>query len=292
MVFYDINFEQFFYLILFIFFMPKEAKESSHSNTPDETVTINIMPLITPIALLISALMISISIFVSINKLGTQLASGIKTGDSVAEGNADNKPNDVAVDPAQQADNTKVSTKIDDDAIKGNKNKAKVGIVEFSDYECPFCKRFYTDTLPQITKEFIDTDKAIFVYRDLPLDALHPNARNSAEAAECAGEESPAKYLEFHNKIFETSDELSATKLKDIAKEIGLNTGKFNDCFDSKKMADEVKKDESDAAAAGINGTPGFVVGTLKSDGTVEGEVISGALPFSEFQKVIDKYLQ
>ncbi len=271
--------------------MPKEAKESSHGSTPEETVSINIMPLITPIALLISALMISITIFVSINKLGTQLAGGVKTGDTVAEGNTDNKPNDVVVDPAQQAENAKVSAKLDDDAVKGNKDKAKVGIVEFSDYQCPFCKRFYTDTLPQIAKEYIDSDKAVFVYRDLPLDALHPNARSAAEAAECAGEESPAKYLEFHNNIFETSDELSATKLKDIAKEIGLNTGKFNDCFDNKKMADEVKKDESDAAAAGINGTPGFVVGKLEADGTVNGELISGALPFSEFQKIINKYL-
>lgn len=270
--------------------MPKETKESSHKNTQEETVSINIMPLVTPIALLVSALMISISIFVSINKLGTQLAGEVKVGDSVAADDT-NKGNDVVVDPGQQQENSKVSANIDDDAIKGNKDKAKVGIVEFSDYQCPFCKRFYSDTLSQIAKEYIDTDKAIFVYRDLPLDALHPNARSAAEAAECAGEESPAKYLEFHNNIFETSDELSESKLKDIAKEIGLNTGKFNDCFDNKKMADEVKKDESDAAAAGINGTPGFVVGTLEDDGTVNGELISGAMPFSEFQKVINKYL-
>lgn len=267
--------------------MSKVTKDSA----VEETVSIDIQPLLTPIALLISALMISITMFVSINKLGSQLAGGVNL-DKPAENNNADTNNDIQLDNGQPADNQKATTSLDDDAVKGNKDKAKVAIVEFSDYECPFCKRFYEQTLSQLTKEYIDTNKAVFVYRDLPLDALHPNARNAAIAAECAGDESAAKYLEYHNNIFETEDVLSEDKLKDIAKEIGLNTNKFNDCFDNERTADEVKKDESDAAAVGINGTPGFVVGTLKSDGTVEGEVISGALPFSEFQKVIDKYLQ
>lgn len=265
--------------------MPKDISDTKTVRTTDDTVTVDIQPLITPIALLISALMISITIYVSIAKLGNQLSGGIKTGNTpTAEGTV------APTDNGAPAEAQKVTTNIDDDAIKGNRDKAKIAIVEFSDYECPFCKRFYDETEAQLIKEYVDTNKAIFVYRDLPLDALHPNARNAAIAAECAGEEGDGKYYEYYSGVFGTTDVLSKDKLKSIASDIGLNIDKFNDCFDNQKTADEIKKDESDAAAVGINGTPGFVVGKLNEDGTVDGEVISGAHPFAEFQRVIGLY--
>jgi protein-disulfide isomerase len=272
--------------------MSKDSMDSPKAvRTTEDTVTVDIQPLLTPIALLISALMISITIYVSVAKLGTQLAGGIKTGNNpVVEGNTGN--NNAPADNGAAAPATKVTTSIDDDAVKGNKDEAKVAIVEFSDFECPFCKRFYEQTEGQLIKEYVDTNKAIFVYRDLPLDALHPNARSAAIAAECAGEEGDGKYYDYYAGIFSTSDVLSKDTLKSIAEDIGIDTGKFNDCLDNQKTADEVKKDEGDAAAVGINGTPGFVVGTLKEDGTVEGEVISGAQPFSEFQRIIETYMK
>ena len=167
---------------------------------------------------------------------------------------------------------------VDDDPVKGDKN-APVTIVEFSDFQCPFCERFYTQTLSQIENEYIKTGKVKLVYRDFPL-GFHQYAQKAAEAAECADEQ--GKFWEFHNKIFENQQQLSLDSLKQWASEIGLETNKFNNCLDSGKMTSEVQKDLKDGSAAGISGTPGFII---------NGQLVSGAQPFSAFKQVIDAEL-
>src|SRR3989344_5308544 len=152
--------------------------------------------------------------------------------------------------------NGPIEVSVDDDAFIGEEN-ALVTIVEFSDYQCPFCERFYLQTLDQLKKEYIDTGKVKLVYRDFPLD-FHPNAQKAAEAAECAGEQN--KYWEMHNKLFESGVEGGVATFKVYAKDLGLDTGKFDTCLDSGKTASEVKKDMQDGSAAGISGTPGFII--------------------------------
>ena len=171
-----------------------------------------------------------------------------------------------------------VEASADDDAFKGDKN-APVTIIEFSDYECPFCTRFYTQTLVQIQKEYIDTGKVKFVYRDFPL-GFHQNAQKAAEAAECAGEQD--KYFELHDKLFDNGVAGGVASFKQFAGQIGLNQGDFDNCLDSGKMASEVKKDFQDGQSYGVSGTPAFFV---------NGQVISGAQPFSAFKQMIDAEL-
>lgn len=186
------------------------------------------------------------------------------------------------------------STTIDDDPILGNKDGAKVAIVEFSDYECPFCERFWQQTLPQIKSNYIDTGKVILVYRDLPLTSIHPNAQRYANAVNCALDQGGATaYYKMHDAVFGavTAGELSNSRLGDLAAGVGLNKADLENCIASNKYDAEINADASAATAAGINGTPGFVVGILNADGTVTGEVISGAQPFAQFQTIIDKYL-
>ncbi|MBS3128381.1 DsbA family protein [Candidatus Woesearchaeota archaeon] len=166
----------------------------------------------------------------------------------------------------------------DDDAFKGNAN-APVTIIEFSDFQCPFCKRFYEDTLPQLLKEYVDTGKAKFVYRDYPLD-FHPQAQKAAEAAECAGDQ--GKFWEMHDKLFENQQSLSVENHKKWATELDLDTTKFNDCLDTGKNAEEVQKDLAEGSAAGVSGTPGFFVNN---------QIISGAVPFAVFKEAIDAEL-
>ena len=168
---------------------------------------------------------------------------------------------------------------VDDDTVQGSAN-APVTIVEFSDYQCPFCQRFYQQTLPQIEQNYIQTGKAKFVYRDFPLSSIHPFAQKAAEAAECAGEQ--GKYYEMHNKLFGEGVTGGVDGYKQFAKDIGLDTAKFNDCIDSGKMAAEVSKDQQDGVAVGIQGTPGFII---------NGEVISGAQPYERFKAAIDAAL-
>jgi protein-disulfide isomerase len=167
---------------------------------------------------------------------------------------------------------------MDDDAIKGDKN-APVTIIEFSDYECPFCARFYSDTLSQIDEKYIKTGKVKFVYRDFPL-GFHQNAQKAAEAAECAGEQ--GKYYEMHDLLFEKGVQGGVASFKQYAKQIGLDTGKFDTCLDSGAMAGEIRKDMSDGQKAGVQGTPGFLV---------NGQLISGAQPFAVFEQVIEAEL-
>jgi len=179
-------------------------------------------------------------------------------------------------------DNEMINVTIDDDTIKGSES-APVTIIEFSDYECPFCARFYSETLSQIEKEYIETGKVRFVYRDFPLSG-HRYAQKSAEAAECAGEQD--KYWEYHNLLFENQKEWSQkgiSQLKEYAGQLGLNRDRFDKCLDRGEMEDEVKKDFNDGVSAGVQGTPAFFI---------NGKIISGAQPFSAFKKIIEEELR
>lgn len=168
---------------------------------------------------------------------------------------------------------------VDDDTIKGDSD-APVTIVEWSDFECPYCTRFYTQTFGQIDEQYIKTGKVKMVFRDFPL-SFHTNAQKAAEAAECAGEQ--GKFWEMHNALFDNGVSGGVSSFKQFAEDLGLNTADFNDCLDSNDMASEVAKDMQDGQAAGIRGTPGFVI---------NGKLVSGAQPFSVFQQIIEAELQ
>lgn len=168
---------------------------------------------------------------------------------------------------------------VDDDPILGDKN-APVTIIEFSDYQCPFCGRFFSQTLPQIKEKYINTGKARLVYRDFPLDSIHQEATPAAIAANCAGEQ--GKYFEFHDKIFENQAALGTENYKKWAAELELDTKKFNECVDTQKYASEVRKDFSDGAAVGVQGTPAFFI---------DGRLISGAQPYPVFEQAIEQAL-
>lgn len=174
---------------------------------------------------------------------------------------------------------------VDDDPVLGESDAA-VTVIEFTDYQCPFCGRHFTDTHGQIKKEYIDTGKVKLVLRDFPL-SFHPHAQKASEATECADDQ--GKFWEMHDKIFETQQAWSAATdavpaFKQYAADLKLNAAAFNDCLDSGKYKDEVQKDLADGSASGINGTPGFWV--LGPDG--KAEQIRGAVPFAEFKRVID----
>ena len=174
-----------------------------------------------------------------------------------------------------------VDASIDDDAIKGDKD-APVTIIEFSDFECPFCARFYNDTLPQIISEYVDTGKVRFVYRDFPL-SFHQNARSASLAAECMKDQGGEKlFYEMHDKIYENQTSLNAENLKIWAAELGAKASEFNECLDSEKFGDEVDKDFADGQSYGVSGTPAFFI---------NGRMVSGAQPFSVFQNIVDEEL-
>ncbi len=188
-----------------------------------------------------------------------------------------------------------VKVSIDDDPILGDKN-APVTIIEFSDYECPFCKRHFDQTLPQLVKEYIDTGKVNLVFRDLPLSFHDPMATTEAIAANCAKEQGDdSTYFKYHDEIFKRTKSngngLTKDDLYKISDDLKLNTQKLKVCLDDPKQKEEVQKDLTDANSVGASGTPAFFVGRSTSDGTIEAVLTSGAQPFSVFKTIIDELL-
>lgn len=176
----------------------------------------------------------------------------------------------------------------DDDPVLGQAD-APVTLIEFTDYQCPFCSRHFTQTYGQIKKEYIDTGKVKYVVRDYPL-GFHPHAQKTSEATECADKQ--GKFWEMHDKLFQTQATWSPLAdviptLKQYAKDLGLNSTQFDSCLDSGEMASEVTADQADGSAAGISGTPGFWV--LGPGG--KSQNISGAVPYATFKQAIDSML-
>lgn len=192
-----------------------------------------------------------------------------------------------------RSDPIKIS--LDNDAVMGNKD-APVTIIEFGDFECPFCKSAFKEVLPQLKRDYIDTGKVKFVYRDFPLE-FHENARKEAEAAECVREQGgDASYYRYHDQIFTKTESngtgLALTQLPVIAKSLGLDVEQFQQCLDSDKYANEVEKDYQDGIAAGITGTPGWFIGKTGSDNSITAPAVEGAQPYSVFKTMIEEQLK
>lgn len=194
--------------------------------------------------------------------------------------------------PIQPNPQTRIAVSIDDSPVMGSPS-APVTMIEFADFQCPFCSRFFSQTLPEIEKNYIDSGKVRFVYKNMPLQNLHPNARAAALAAECANEQ--GKFWEYHNKLFENQTSWArlagtdaAKTFKQYASDLGLDANSFKSCLDSGKYADKVNKDYKDGTNYGVTGTPTFFIGNDKK-GYME---LGGAQPFSAFQQVLDSELR
>ncbi len=192
--------------------------------------------------------------------------------------------------PSEDTGPQKVS--VDDDPVMGDKN-AKLTMIDFSDYECPFCKRYFDDTFAQIKKEYIDTGKLKYVYRDLPLSFHDPMATLEAVAANCARKQGDdASYFKYHDEIFKRTKSngngLSKDNLNTIAADLGLDTTSFTTCVNDEKNKEEVQKDLADATKVGASGTPTFFIGKSTADGVITGTKIVGAQPLSAFKQAID----
>ncbi len=198
------------------------------------------------------------------------------------------KARGAAAPPAAPQELQEVTVSIDDDPFKG-KADAQVTIIEFSDYQCPFCGRFVKNTFPEIAKKYIDGGKIKYVFRDFPLE-FHKQAPKASEAANCAGDK--GKYWEMHDKLFDNQNALTVDKLKLYAADIGLDAESFNACLDSGKHAEEINKDLDEGKKAMVSGTPTFFIGKTQSGKKeIVGKRLVGARPFSSFEQVIEQLL-
>ena len=179
----------------------------------------------------------------------------------------------------------------DDDPAIGS-DDAKITVIEFSDFQCPFCEKFATNTFSQLKTEYVDSGKVKFVYRDFPLDRIHPNARGAALAAGCANEQ--GKFWEYHENLFSQQGDWSSLDSAtasmtfiDIASELNMDKSKFSACLESQKYNNEVGKDFSDGRGYGVTGTPTFFIGNSK-DGFTK---LVGAQSIGALRNIIDRQL-
>jgi protein-disulfide isomerase len=170
----------------------------------------------------------------------------------------------------------RIEVSADDDPFQGPEN-APVTLIEFTDFQCPYCGR-----ARPVVQQILDTygDKVRYVVRDFPLN-FHANAKKAAEAAHCAGDQ--GKYWDFNKKLWEYQSALENADLKKYAQDLNLDAAKFAECLDGGKYSAEVDKDISDGAKAGVSGTPSFFI---------NGQMITGARPFEHFQEIIDMELK
>lgn len=177
---------------------------------------------------------------------------------------------------------------LDDDPVLGN-SEARVAIVEFSDYQCPFCRTFHTRVFPVLKTNYIDTGKVKFVYRDLALN-FHPEAENAAIAANCAGEQHA--YWRMNERLFQDQERLGAELYKELAKEFGLDAEAFESCLADARHRDEIGKDLKYAESIGVDGTPVFFIGIVEGNEIVDVQQIVGAQPPALFAQIIEAYLR
>lgn len=176
---------------------------------------------------------------------------------------------------------------IGDDVRTLGSADAAITIVEYADYGCVFCRRHAETTRQQIRGEFVDAGKVRYVFRDFPLDRLHPNARKAAEAARCAGDQ--GRFWEMNELLFVNQRMLGSDDLKLHATGLGLDEDAFDRCLDEGTHARAVRDDEAAGRADGVVATPTFVIARRRTNGTVATARIVGARPIAAFREAIDR---
>jgi protein-disulfide isomerase len=164
---------------------------------------------------------------------------------------------------------------------------APLTMLEFTDYQCPFCRRFQAETWPLLKKNYIDTGKLRFIVRDLPLE-FHSAARPAAEAAHCAAEQ--GKFWEMHHALLSGDDPLAAGGIERRAKALGLDTERLHTCMKANRYESAIARNIAAADALNIHGTPSFVIGRM-ANGGLEGQLVSGAQPYDEFDAALQQLL-
>lgn len=236
------------------------------------------------IAIILAALLVSATVYISLSSLSSTIGnlklSAAPSGWAAGGVQQAAQPNQQAqaAQPQQQQQQA-ADIKLQGLPYQGAAN-AKVTVVEYSDFQCPFCKRAYP-TVKQLLSEYGDRIK--FYYKHFPL-SFHQNAQKAGEAYECALEQ--GKQWEYHDVLFEKGNGdgsgLNVADLKQYAADLKLDTAKFNSCLDSGKFASKVQTDTAEGAANGVSGTPTFFI---------NGQAVVGAQPYATIKSVVDAKL-
>jgi protein-disulfide isomerase len=188
-----------------------------------------------------------------------------------------------------QVDPTNAVLDVTGAPVRGDKN-AKYTIVEFSEFQCPFCGRHVKDTVPQLEKDYVQSGKAKYVFLDYPLESIHKNAFKAAEAGNCAAEQ--GKFWEMHDRLFANQTALEPAQLTEHAKAVGLDAAKFQQCMDTGKSAAGIRKDIAEGNKLGVTGTPTTFIALSQPNSKVKIlKAIRGAQSLAAFQAAMEEVL-
>jgi len=168
---------------------------------------------------------------------------------------------------------------------------AKLVLVEFSDFQCPFCARYVRETYGQLDRDYVATGKVRYVFRHYPLERLHPNAFKAALATVCASRQD--KFWPLHDRLFANQQALGDVDLLNHAKAVGIDGSAFQKCVVEPGVTAQVRRDLDEGARAGVTGTPAFFIGVAQKDGRVKVlKKVSGAVPYTAFKSTLDELLK
>lgn len=170
------------------------------------------------------------------------------------------------------------------------KKDAPITIAEFSDYQCPYCRKFFQETFSVLKTEYIDTGKVRYVFRDFPLEQLHANARKAHEAAYCAGDQ--GQYWEMHDLLFRQQTGMHVERLQQLAGELNLAPETFSACITSGQHMNEIDHNLQEGQSFSVSGTPTFFIGKSTSEEAVNPVSLVGAQPIQAFRNAIDSFLK
>ena len=262
------------------------SKTKKTSGKEEKVITIGAENLMVPIALILVAIVVAVILVSSAeNDISEDDIENTENVEGVADNANYGEYSDYITD--------NITTSIDDDPYLGDRDTAKIAIVEFSEYQCSYCYRHTVEVMPDIISNYVDKGEGIYVFRDLQMYGEVSEER--AEIGECVNEIAGGeKFAQYHEKMkaVQFDDGEENPDIYSIVSDLGVDDTKVKECYETGKYADEIAKDAEDAKAIGIEGTPGFVVGILNEDGTVNGSLITGALPFETFKMVIDRLLE
>ena len=165
--------------------------------------------------------------------------------------------------------------------------EAKIGIVEFSDYQCPYCRIFHERVFPRLKKEYVDTGIVQFIHKDLPLTSIHPQAMSAAVAADCAGAQD--RFWPMQEMLYANQGGLAPTLYPRLARELGLDEAKFSACLGDAARKQAVRRDAAEARVLAINGTPSFVIGKIQGNTMTVERLARGAPSFEAFAQEVEK---
>ena len=254
-----------------------QFEDTTHSPKKDYSIVKNIVPLLLVFFLGLGAGFIIWGLNPNQSSVAVKSTAAVNP-ETTAQANSETKKNaqTPAADPTQQKIK-RYDVPVDDDPSDGPAT-APITIIEFSDFECPFCTKWHEEVWSKLKEAY--PGKVRLVYRDFPLFGMHENAGPAAEAANCSGDQ--GKYWEYHDKLFTGGKALSSATFENYAKELKLELAKFLECTSSRKYKDEVQADYDYAVQLGVRSTPTFFV---------NGIPVVGAQPFEVFSQVVEKEL-